>query len=436
MVNRALGPEFTRLWSAFAVSAVGTSLALDAFPLIAIVVLHSGPGAVSALAATGAAVGAVAAIPLGPWVEFRRKRPVMIATDVVRCVALLSVPLAFALGLLSFAQLLIVSIVIATAGIVFRAASGAYLKILVPQHDLLVANGRFEATTWTTTALGPPLGGLAITVLGPVTTVIADMCSYLLSAVALSTIRTREPRPDRPATRTRPADIVAGWRYLLAHPTLRPLFLNGILVNALIMANAPVLAVLMLGRLGFSPWQYGLGFGIPCLAGLAGSRASAPLVERFGQRRILVVMGTLRACWPIGLAAIVAGLPGLLVVIVVESGLIGCIGVFTPVLATYRLQQTASDRVARTLTAWTVTGNATTALLTALWGVLAQLAGPRTALAVAGVLLLATPVLLIRGEIGTRQIADDLVLRSPSDRQARQVVVGEGDRNLAPGLPE
>ncbi|WP_227979102.1 MFS transporter [Nocardia spumae] len=429
MVNRSLGPQFERLWSAYAVSALGTSLALDAFPLIAIVVLHAGPGAVSALAAAGSAVGAVAAIPLGPWVDYHRKRPVMIATDVVRCVALLSVPIAFALGLLGFAQLLIVSIVVAAAGIVFRAASGAYLKMLVPHDDLLVANGRFEATTWTTTALGPPLGGFAITVLGPVTTVIADMGSYLLSAVTLSSIRAHEPQPRRTTTGTRLADILAGWRYLLGHPTLRPLFLNSILVNGLIMANAPVLSVLLLGHLGFTPWQYGLAFGIPCIAGLIGSRSSAPLVRRFGQRRIFLVMGTLRACWPIGLAAIVPGLPGLLVVIVVESGLIACIGVFMPVMATYRLRQTASDRVARVLTAWTVTGNATTALLTGGWGLLAQLAGPRAALAVAGVLLLATPVLLIRGNPGSQQVTvtDELVQQSPSDREARQVVVGEGE---------
>jgi hypothetical protein len=49
--------------------------------------------------------------------------------------------------------------------------------------DLLVANGRFESTTWSATALGPPLGGAAIGLLGPVTTVVGDAVSYLLSAL-------------------------------------------------------------------------------------------------------------------------------------------------------------------------------------------------------------------------------------------------------------
>ena len=62
------------------------------------------------------------AVPLGPWVEFRRKRPVMIAMDLIRFAALLTVPAAYALGWLGFAQLLIVSVVVGAADIAFKAA--------------------------------------------------------------------------------------------------------------------------------------------------------------------------------------------------------------------------------------------------------------------------------------------------------------------------
>jgi hypothetical protein len=71
-------------------------------------------------------------------------------------------------------------------------------------------------------------------------------------------------------------------------------------------------------------------------------------------------------------------------------------GVFNPVFATYRLDQTATDRVARTLSAWSVTSNATIAALTALWGLLASITSPRTAIAIAGLLILSTPLLLPR----------------------------------------
>lgn len=396
----SLGRRFEWLWAAYAVSTFGTRLAFDAFPLIAVLVLDAGPARVAALAAAGLAVGAVVAVPLGPWVEFRRKRPVMVAMDLIRCAVLLSVPLAYAFGRLGFAHLLVVSVVVAAADITFRAAAGSCLKALVRPPDLLRANGRFESTTWTAAMLGPPVGGAAIGLFGPVVTVAADAVSHLLSALGIRAIGGGEPRPPRPprteASRLRAGDLLDGWRYVLASPELRPLFLNTVLVNGLIMATAPLLAVLMLGDLGFAPWQYSLAFAVPCLGGLVGSRLAGPLVARFGEHRVLVTSGVLRVCWPVGLAFVGPGTGGLVLVVLVEFALITSVGVYNPVYTTRRLELTPPDRVARTLSAWTVSGKLTTAALTAVWGLLAGLTGTRTAVALAGALLLATPLLLPR----------------------------------------
>ena len=412
------GRDFGWLWAAYGASALGTGLAFSAFPLLAITVLHKGAAEVASLAAVGAAVGAAVAVPLGPWVEFRRKRSVMIAMDLVRCAALLSVPVAYALGRLSLAQLLLVSVVVAAADITFGAAAGACLKALVRPEALVTAQARLESTTWTATVVGPPLGGALISLLGPVATVAADAVSYLLSAAGIRAIRGREPRPRRDIRRdirrdngpeglresrsgARFGDLVEGWRHILADPMLRPLFFHTVLVNGLIMATAPLLAVLMLGPLGFAPWQYGLAFAVPCLGGLLGARLAPGLVDRFGRHRVLLVSGALRVCWPIGLVFVHPGVTGLLLVMAVEFALITCIGVFNPVFSAHRLRLTETSRVVRTLTAWSVTGKATTATLTALWGLLAGLVGPRAAIALAGVLLLATPLLLPRRESGT-----------------------------------
>jgi MFS family permease len=265
-----------------------------------------------------------------------------------------------------------------------------------PEH-LIVANARFESTTWTATALGPPLGGIAIGLFGPVTTVVIDAVSYLFSAAGIRAIGGSEPHLVRTdASRLRAGDLLVGWRTILTNPALRPLFFNTILVNGLIMATAPLIAVLMLGHLGFTPWQYGLAFGAPCVGGLIGSRLSRPLVARFGQHKVMLIAGALRACWPIWLAFIQPGAVGIVLIIAVQFGLVTCIGVFNPVFVTYRLDQIEMHRVARTLSAWSVTSNATIAALTALWGLLAGITSPRTAIAIAGVLLLATPLLLPR----------------------------------------
>jgi predicted MFS family arabinose efflux permease len=288
-----------------------------------------------------------------------------------------------------------VAVIVGAADIAFTAASGACLKALVRPADLLAASGRFESTTWTATALGPPLGGAAIGLLGPVTTMVANGVSFLLSAAGIRAIGGREPRPLRPSeSRLRSSDLIDGWRYILAHPALRRLFLNTIMVNGLIMATSPLVAVLMLSHLGFRPWQYGLAFGAPCVGGLVGSRLAGRLAARFGPDRVMRTAGALRACWSLGLAFIRPGAAGIVLVVAVQLGLVTCMGVFNPVFASYRLGQTPAGRVARTLSAWSVTTKVAVAALTALWGLLASITSTRTAIAAAGVLILATPFLL------------------------------------------
>jgi MFS family permease len=397
MRRRPLGREFGWLWTAYAVSAYGSGIGFGAFPLIAIRVLHAGTAEVSALSASGLAVGAVIAVPLGPWIEFRRKRMIMLAMDLTRFAALMTIPAAYALGWLSFAQLLVVSVVLGAAKIAFNAASGANLRALVKPEDLLVASSRLESTNWTSLAVGPPLGGAAVGLLGPVTTALADAVSYLLSACGIAAIRGREPRPERAAAPVmRPRDLVGAWGYILRSPALRPVFANGLLTGGLIMATEAPMAVLLVGQLGFAPWQYTLAFGAPCVGGFIGSRLAAPLVARYGRHRVMLTFGTLRACWPAWLAFTGPGAGGLVLVMALQFGLVACMGVSIPVYSTYRLEHTAKDRVARTLAAWSVSSTLTTAALTALWGVLASLTSTRFAIAAAGALLLFTPLLLPR----------------------------------------
>ncbi|GAA1875624.1 MFS transporter [Pseudonocardia ailaonensis] len=386
-----MGRRFGWLWAAYAASAAGTGLAFGAFALVALLVLHAGPVVVSGLAAAGPLVGALVAVPLGSRIDRARKRPLMIAMDLARLVALLSVPAAYLLGLLTMGWLVAVAVLTAAADITFTAASGAYLRTLVPGPDLLRANGRLEATTWTTTMLGPPLGGLLAGIAGPLSTMVANAASFLLSAAGLTAIGSGEPRPEpRPGR----ADLLGGWRTILARPGLRRLFANTLAVNALIMATEPLLAVLLLGPLGFAPWQYGLAFAAPCLGGLLGSRLARHLVGRFGEGRTLRVAGILRACWSLGPAFVGPGAGGLALLIGVEFGLILCASVFNPVLATHRLRALPQRRIGSALAAWSITGKVTTAVVTAAWGVLGAAIGPRAAVATAGVLLLLTPLLL------------------------------------------
>ncbi|SMC69539.1 MFS transporter [Kibdelosporangium aridum] len=387
-----MGRDFGWLWRAYAVSTLGTYVALDAFPMIAILALHVSEAQVSLIAAVGGAMGALLAVPLGPWVEFRRKRSLMIHADLVRFLVLMTVPTAYALDVLTYYQLLVVTVVVAAADIVFVGASGAHLKGLVAPDQLTTANGKFESVLWVSAAVGPPLGGGMIGLLGPVVTTVSNAVSYLLSALGIRMIKAPEPAP--PQRKHANVGLGEGWRAIARDPGLRRFFASNVLASALIMATGPLLAFLMLRELGFTALEYGLALGISCLGGIVGARMSRPLARRFGQRTILLGFGVARTLWLTGLAFVGPGVTGLLVVIAVEITMITCIGIFTPVFATYRLERAPHDALARVLTAWTISSRAAIAVLTALWGLLASVTSVRIAIGIAGALMLLTSLLL------------------------------------------
>lgn len=387
--------DFGRLWGAYAVSAAGSAVGAGALPLVAVLALDVTDFQVTLLAALSALAGAALTLPLGGRVEHHRKRPVMVTADLLRFLVLLSVPVAAALGVLTFAQLCLVGIVQAAAAIVFGAAGTAHLKGLVPSGDRLRAVSRLETTSWLSQSAGPPVGGLLVTAFGATVTLAVDAFSFLLSALGVRMIRRPEPEPPaRTSSKGRGRDLLAGWAYILGHRGLRPLFWNAMLFGGAIMMSSPLMTILMLRELHFTPWQYGLALGLPCLGGALGSRLTAPLTGRLGRHRILLVFGVLRTPWLLLLAWTPAGALAPVVLITVDTFLLAAAGVFNPSFSTYRMAATADGVLTRVVTAWSVSSRTVQPLSMLFGGAVAAVAGVRAALVVAGVLCLVSAVLL------------------------------------------
>jgi MFS family permease len=349
---------------------------------------------VSLLAALSGLSAALLGLPAGPWIEYRRKRPVMIAADLARAAVLLSVPIAAAGGWLSYPQLCVVAVVQSAGVIVFASAGDAHLKALVDPADRAAANGRFEATLWTSLSVGPPLGGALTSWLGVSWTLTVDAASFLLSAIGVRSIRTPEPPPPARHEQRRLPEIMAGWRYILAHRGLRALFVNSQVFGGSMMAASPLLAVLMLGELHFPAWQYGLAWGLPCVAGVLGALALKRLTVRFGDRRVLLASGVGRAMWLTLLAVIPAGLGGLLMVVAVEFAALFGSGVFNPAFATYRMTATEDGYLSRVIACWSISSRTVQPVCILLGGALAAATSVRFALLVCGLGVLASAVFL------------------------------------------
>ncbi|MBX7267778.1 MFS transporter [Micromonospora sp. Llam7] len=392
---RGSGPRVRRAWAAYAISQAGSGIGTGALPLVAILLLDASDWQISLLAAVAGIAGAVAVVPLGPWVEFHRKRPVMVGADLLRGVTLLSVPVAAWAGGLTYGQLCLVAAAQTIGTILSSAASTAFLKSLVPGDQLVLVNARWESTTWTATTFGPPAGGILVSWVGAPATLLVNAASFLLSAVTLGRIRHREPAPTGPERgRHSMAQMTAGWRHIAAHPVLLRLFGHALVFGGCIVASTPLIAVLMLRDLGFSPAQYGLALGVPCAAGVLGSVLAPRIIRRAGLMPTLLVAGAARCLWMAVVPFAPGTTAGLVQIIAADTMLLLCAGIFNPAFSTYRMRAVADGYLARVTAAWAVSSKVAQPIVIAAAGVAAAAVGARPALlGLAGVLLASVVVL-------------------------------------------
>lgn len=414
----------------YSVSSLGSGLGAGALPIVAVLVLHATAFQVSLLAGLSGLTAAAIMLPLGARIEHRRKRPVMIGADLARFAALASVPVAAAVHVLTYSQLVVVGVVSTTATIAFAAASGAHLKALADPESRLTANGWFETADWISNTAGPPVGGLLIGAFGATATMAADAVSYLGSVLGLRHIRKSEPPPPE---RSADSGIRAGWRYIFAHRGLRALFLNAMLFGGPVIMSSPLLAVLVLNGLGLPARDYGLALGVPCLGGIAGSRLARVLVRRFGQRRVLLVSGVLRTPWMLLYPLARHGMAGLGIIMAADTLLLACAGVFNPVFATYRMNVTADAYMARVRTAWGISSKTVQPLCVLAGGGLAALAGVRTALLIGGLACVSSAALLPYRSLAQNAVRPGTGPVESSPRESQHAAVPVQPSAPAPG---
>lgn len=387
--------DFRWRWTAYTSSELGTALGYSALPIVAILLLDATDFQVSLLTVFSGVVSALVALPLGPWIEYHRKLPVMVGADLLCLVAVGSIPVAAYLGRLTYGHLCVVAVVRMAATLAFNSASLANLKSLVPAAHRTAATSRLEATLWTVNTVGVLIGGALMSWLGATATMLIDAASFLGSALALRRLRTTEPPPPTRAPDHHWAkDLLTGWRVIFGHRGLTALFLNSLIFGGCVMAAIPLMTVLILRDLGFAPWQFGLVFGVSSVGGVAGSLLVKPVTRRLGKHPTLLAAGVGRNLWLglIPLAAPTGG--GLALLTVSELLLVFFAGLFNPTFAAYRWDATDDRYQSRVTMAWSVTTRTVQPMFIAAAGLLAAATDARTALlALAALLLTATALL-------------------------------------------
>jgi MFS family permease len=267
--------DFRRYWIGQAASDLGTQLSLVAYPLL---VLALGG---SAAQAGGVASGSlltrlICRLPAGVFADRFDRRRIMVGSDLIRAVALASIPLAALLGGPVYAHIVIVAIVEGAASAAFRPAATVAVRQMVPADQLTVAMARSQSRAAAVSLIGPALGGWLFT-LQRLVPFVADAVSYLVSALMVSRIRTplRQQRSARLADRR----LSAGIRWLARRRTLRNVFVFAGVIN-MISVSVVLVVVVTAEAQGRSGTTIGLLLACVGVGAVAGA-AVAPTILRF-----------------------------------------------------------------------------------------------------------------------------------------------------------
>jgi Na+/melibiose symporter-like transporter len=226
---------------------------------------------------------------------------VLIMNDVVRAVALLSIPLAQWLGALSIGQLYAVALLTGVSTVFFDVAYQSYLPQLVGAEHLVEGNAKLTASESVAQLSGPTAGGALVQALTAPYALIVDAASFLWSGAWVAAIRQRPPKPERKPDRHLGREIGEGLRFVLHNRLLRAIATCTASFNLFAQLGGAVMIVLLVRSLHLSPTLIGLLLSSAAVGGVLGSLVADRVVGRLGSGRALVLGALVSA--PMGVVA-------------------------------------------------------------------------------------------------------------------------------------
>jgi MFS family permease len=308
--------DFRLLWIGETTSSLGSSVAVVALPLVAVVTLQVDTFTVGLLGAVAWLPYLLIGLPAGAWVDRLPKRPIMLTCNVVSMLLFASIPVAAWLGFLTIAQLLVVAILGGAAKVFFATAYRAYLPTLVSTGDLLEANTKLQGSESAVQVAGPALSGLLAQAFGAISGVLADAVSFGVSVLCLRSVRARETRPERTVKDRLRDEIGDGLRFVVHDPYLRVLTVFGACSNIALMGYQSIEVVFLVRDIGAEPAVVGGVLALASAGGVLGALLASRIAAAFGTARAFLlcevfaapalILGPLsRPGW--GLALFVAG---------------------------------------------------------------------------------------------------------------------------------
>jgi len=393
-VERSRSGAFVRFWIADAVSNLGTFVSTLALQLLLIETLHADQTALGVVRAAQWLPYLLFGMVAGVVVDRVRRRPLLVAADVLCAVLLGTVGVLALTGHLTVPVLAVLVFCAGSASMFFSAAHLSLLPTIVPGPGLASANARLSQTYAATQSLGPLVGGALVRLLSAPVAVLVDAMSYAVSALVLTTVRVEERRPEPAVERHLWTELREGAAWVYRHATLGP---YAVALHLWFFANAMVTTVLVYfatTELHLDPIAVGVVLAATGVTGVLGAGLSPRLGVRFGTGRVITTTEWLS---PAAYALLLLARPGPYAVVwpLVANALFGlAMGLRGPLDMSYRNLVTP-DRLRGRMNATIRSFNwGSIAVAAPLGGWLAATWGNRVAIA-AGVVGLAASALVL-----------------------------------------
>ncbi|MBG0564170.1 MFS transporter [Actinoplanes aureus] len=396
---------FWRWWAAGTTSGLGSAIGGVALPLTALTVLHASAFEMGVISAAGYLAYLVISLPAGVIVQRMPLRGIQVGADLVRALAVVSIPLAWWAGLLSVAQLVVVALVMSFANVLFAVANQTFLPEIVPAAQLQARNSLNSGTHAATELGGPSLGGLAVQVLGAAPTLLVDAVSYLISAVLLRTLPARQV--PAPATRTSMlAQIREGWHFVTRHPVMAPGMWAATVVNFVNGAYHALFAFYLVRELHASPALVGLLLAADGLGTLIGAAVTTRYTDRFGTAR-----GMIFAAFAGVAGALLIPAGGVLAFAAGNLIFAGTVVVLSVTTRTYRMIASPPELLSRVIATVRFVSWGAIPVGGLIAGALAGQLGARTTLLIFGAVTVCTPLIWLLSPV--RGLRDLPMLDAP-----------------------
>jgi len=277
--------DFLLLISGQGVSAVGTQVSQFAFPLLILALTHS-PAQTGLITALRGLPYALFSLPAGALVDRWNRKLVMLLCDSGRAIALASIPIAFAFGIINMTQLYLVSLIEGTLFVFFHMAEATTLPHVVTPEQLPTAAGQNEVLNSTSILIGPSIGGILYT-FSSLLPFLADAISYAGSVISLLFIRVPFQEERTGPQQNLWIEIKDGLSWLWHHHLIRfmALVTGGLIISSI---GYSLIIIVIAQSQHASSFTIGLLFASGGAGSIVGALLVAPLQKRLGFARLMI----------------------------------------------------------------------------------------------------------------------------------------------------